>query len=395
VNDDSRDSSASPVAGVPAELPPEGIAPEQFGLPLLAGLLEHSLEGIVICDAARRYIYLNRAAYEITGRTPEQLIGRDVLTPLAPRVHDALLAGFALSLSGQTGKRGTIVLRPDGSEREIEYSTMRLTVGGQPVVAAILHDVTELHRQTREARALARIAAGLTVDQSMSATLDTLALIVVEETAAEACIFVLIEDDSTRYRLVGGHGFAPGFAAAFNSTGAHARGTATVRAFQTGKTQKFPDARSRTLANPNFAALHPYIQDVTWEALAAVPLIYRGRALGSLNAYFPAGQPDERELASLEAIAHQAAVAVENANLYFEAQQKAALEERQRLARELHDSVSQALYGIALGARTARTMLERYPDQPERAAEPLDYLLSLSEAGLAELRALIDRNSGA
>ena len=39
-----------------------------------------------------------------------------------------------------------------------------------------------------------------------------------------------------------------------------------------------------------------------------------------------------------------------------EAQLKvAALEERQRLARELHDSVSQALYGIALGARTAQT----------------------------------------
>ena len=63
-----------------------------------------------------------------------------------------------------------------------------------------------------------------------------------------------------------------------------------------------------------------------------------------------------------------------------------ALEERQRLARELHDSVSQALYGIALGARTARTQLER---DPAKAAEPLDYVLSLAEAGLAEMRALI------
>ncbi len=63
-----------------------------------------------------------------------------------------------------------------------------------------------------------------------------------------------------------------------------------------------------------------------------------------------------------------------------------ALEERQRLARELHDSVSQALYGIALGARTARTQLER---DPAKAVEPLDYVLSLAEAGLAEMRALI------
>ena len=64
----------------------------------------------------------------------------------------------------------------------------------------------------------------------------------------------------------------------------------------------------------------------------------------------------------------------------------AAVEERQRLARELHDSVSQALYGIALGAHTARTLLDRDPTQ---VAEPLDYVLSLAEAGLAEMRALI------
>jgi signal transduction histidine kinase len=70
-----------------------------------------------------------------------------------------------------------------------------------------------------------------------------------------------------------------------------------------------------------------------------------------------------------------------------EAQLKVAtLEERQRLARELHDSVSQTLYGIALGARTAQTQLER---DPAKLAEPLDYILSLAEAGLSEMRALI------
>ena len=52
----------------------------------------------------------------------------------------------------------------------------------------------------------------------------------------------------------------------------------------------------------------------------------------------------------------------------------------------MHDSVSQALYGIALGARTAQTQLER---DPAKLAEPLDYILSLAEAGLSEMRALI------
>lgn len=86
------------------------------------------------------------------------------------------------------------------------------------------------------------------------------------------------------------------------------------------------------------------------------------------------------------ALAQRAAAAIQNARLYEQAQNLAAVEERQRLARELHDSVSQALYGIALGARTARTLLDR---DPARATEPMDYVLSLAEAGLAEMRALI------
>ncbi len=61
-------------------------------------------------------------------------------------------------------------------------------------------------------------------------------------------------------------------------------------------------------------------------------------------------------------------------------------EERRRLARELHDSVSQALYGISLGAHAARTALER---EPGEVTEPLDYVLMLAEAALAEMRALI------
>ena len=73
--------------------------------------------------------------------------------------------------------------------------------------------------------------------------------------------------------------------------------------------------------------------------------------------------------------------------LYEQAQELAALQERQRLARELHDSVSQALYGMSLGAHTAREALES--SDPEQALASIDYVLALAEAGLAEMRALI------
>ncbi|HWG84267.1 MAG TPA: GAF domain-containing sensor histidine kinase, partial [Deinococcales bacterium] len=122
----------------------------------------------------------------------------------------------------------------------------------------------------------------------------------------------------------------------------------------------------------------------TW---MGVPLIVRDQVIGLLAVtHRTAGQysPQRAELA--QAFALQAAIAIENARLFEAAQDKAALEERQKLARELHDSVSQALYGIALGARTARNVIER---EPARAIGPIDYVLNLAEAGLAEMRALI------
>ena len=73
--------------------------------------------------------------------------------------------------------------------------------------------------------------------------------------------------------------------------------------------------------------------------------------------------------------------------LYEQAQELAALQERQRLARELHDSVSQALYGISLWAHTVREALESR--ELEQAQAAIEDVLTLAEAGLAEMHALI------
>jgi signal transduction histidine kinase len=123
------------------------------------------------------------------------------------------------------------------------------------------------------------------------------------------------------------------------------------------------------------------------QSFMAVPLMLKDRIIGLLGLtsarphYYT---PHQGHL--VLAIAQQAAIAMENARLYKQAQRVAAQEERQRLSRELHDSVSQALYSIALGAKTARTLLDR---DPSAIAEPLDFVLSQAERGLAEMRALI------
>jgi len=137
----------------------------------------------------------------------------------------------------------------------------------------------------------------------------------------------------------------------------------------------------------------PFLPDQSGSELV-LPIKVKGKVIGvldvdsrRLNAFEPT------DVAVLQSLANQVAVAIENARLYARAQRLAAIEERQKLARELHDSVSQALYGMALGARTARTLLDRDPaagaDLKASLATPLDYVLSLAEAALAEMRALI------
>jgi len=125
-------------------------------------------------------------------------------------------------------------------------------------------------------------------------------------------------------------------------------------------------------------------------AWMSIPLTIKNRTIGLISLHHKeanAYTPRHAELAL--ALASHAAVAIENARLYEKAQRLAALQERQKLARELHDSVSQALYGIALGSRTARIAVDKAEIDKEALVEPLDYVLSLAEAGLAEMRALI------
>src|SRR5574341_1751756 len=62
---------------------------------------------------------------------------------------------------------------------------------------------------------------------------------------------------------------------------------------------------------------------------------------------------DDSDQEILQSVANQASTAIENARLHEQAQQSAVTEERSRLARDLHDSVTQALYGITLYSQAA------------------------------------------
>lgn len=107
----------------------------------------------------------------------------------------------------------------------------------------------------------------------------------------------------------------------------------------------------------------------------------------TLRALYSAGvRPSGNELAFLLSIADHAGTALHAAQLIERAGMKAGEQERARLARELHDSVAQALYGITLGAKTARATLEK---DPAKTRASLDYTIRLAEGGVSEMKALL------
>lgn len=88
-----------------------------------------------------------------------------------------------------------------------------------------------------------------------------------------------------------------------------------------------------------------------------VPMRAGGRILGVLSVFGTTGQQfNMEEVALLASIADQVGVVVENARLRQRAKRAAVIEERERLARELHDSVTQSLYSLTLFAEAGREL---------------------------------------
>lgn len=85
----------------------------------------------------------------------------------------------------------------------------------------------------------------------------------------------------------------------------------------------------------------------------------RGQTLGVLSIFRESKQPfSTEEMDLLASISDQVGVAVENARLRQRAEQAAVMEERERLARELHDSVTQSLYSLALFAAAGKELVD-------------------------------------
>jgi PAS domain S-box-containing protein len=355
-------------------------------------VIEQATENIFLVDVETRCIVEYNPTFQATlGYTEEELRSMTFYDIVA---HDRESIDHNIRRTLEEGRRFVgqrRYRRKDGSLMEVEASGSIILRDDRETLCVVAHDVTERARaqELLEERVatLSRIAASLTFDLPAEDTLNGLAESAVSASTAVACGVVLVDKSDERPHLFGSHGLPEGYTAGLQAAYRAGAPSPSLQAFRTRQPVLVRDLRRFLLADPLYAPIHSFVSTVPWDIVYSLPLVSRDRTVGAIFlCYLPDQEPGEDEKVFLRAVADQTAVALENARLFSEARGKAALEERQKLARELHDSVSQALYGIALGAKTARKLVDQ---NPERATDPLDYVLSLAEAGLAEMRALI------
>jgi signal transduction histidine kinase len=139
----------------------------------------------------------------------------------------------------------------------------------------------------------------------------------------------------------------------------------------------------------------PTVTDVTVQTAAAygarsillVPILGDDEVFGLLFVGYRQGREfGDEEQRLFVALAQRTSLALENARLYEQAQQTAQFEERQRLARELHDAVTQTLFSGSLIADVLPRLWERDPSEGRRR---LEELRELTRGALAEMRTLL------
>lgn len=336
----------------------------------LAALVEVSADGLAVLDAQLCFACLNTAAARLLGADAVELVGRPA--PFAP----------------DPTKESVRWSAGDGRQRELEYRIAPLPDGGH---AVWFRDTTDIRRQQGRLTAIARAASSVAEAYSLPATLDAVAREIVMSPGISA-VQILSVDDPTDLRVLGmaGFGSAPDFVArlrACRQRGAHVR---FLDAFNSCKPVVELHRKPLVMSDPVWEPLQEIMDRPDWDAFVAMPMIVRGRPVGVINAYYRPGEdPGPGSLAFLEAMADQAAVAVDMAALLAQTRDRAQSAERRRLARDLHDSVVQQLFSMRMQAKVLRRQLDRPDIDHASVRRSAEELAELAAGALADLRLLV------
>ena len=364
---------------------------------LYRSIFDAANDGLIINDLETGLVVeANPAACMMHGYTRAEFIGLQLRAFVHPDSQHAFNEYIqSLQADGVFDIRTLHVCR-DGSSFHAEWRGTPFTYQGRPCMLGVLRDVSkriqaEQNLYQRAERRTREQATLLEISHTLASTLEFQPGLILNQLReiieyTHGGLFAL--EDSTLFTLAMRGTPQLEQSSPFRI---HLRGPETLAALFNGHQpiriadvwSDDPQARFlRSLLDDGAAVLLEGMQSWMW-----VPLAVRGRIIGGMGVaetsknYFTAHHAD---LAL--SVANQAAIAMVNAELYKDAQTLAVLEERQKLARNLHDAINQSLFSAGLIAEVLPRLWEREPDEARRSLEDLR---RLTRGALAEMRALL------
>lgn len=364
-------------------------------------IFQSATDGLVICDLLGAIVAANPAACEMLRYPLGELSGRSLGSLMDASYAPAFDTFAKTTDSGTAFQQEAVGVRRDGSTFNVDVHVTLISFQGQPHLLAVLRDITERVQayQLLEHRVVERtreISALLQVSQSVASTLelgpvlalllDGLGLVLDYSGAAVSAV------TEGGLRLVDYRG--PVIHPPKEVITRILEALSGEDELRTGRPILIGDTHSGTAWAQLFRAKAGDDLDSSFShvrSFMVVPLMLGDRFTGLLTlAHDQPNHYGEDHVRLATAMAAQAAIAIENAGLYEQAQQAAAHEERARLARELHDSVTQALFSMTMHARAAQmAALGSNLDPKGPVIGNLEQLAQLTQVALAEMRALI------
>lgn len=360
-------------------------------------IFEHISDGVLIHDAQTGLVVeTNPAAAALHGYNRRELIGRPLITLLHPDSHHLLHDYSQTVQAGGTFAAMAIHRRRDGSLFHAELRGKGFIYEKRPCFLSIIRDASQRVqiRQQLEQEVAARLreqAILLAISHTLASALKLKPGLILDQMGmiidyTQAALFALEELTLVALAVRGPQPLA-------DAMTFHIRleGPDVLAALLNGhRSQRIanvwsddPDALfMRACLSGPAAVLFDGVRSWMWVPLAVEERIIGAVVLGHVEPdHFTAHQAD---LALI--VANQAAITLVNAQLYQQAQTVAVLEERQRLAQNLHDAVNQSLFSASLIAEVLPRLWER---DPEEGRQSLEDLRRLTRGATAEMRGLL------
>lgn len=373
---------------------------------VLTGILAASVDHIYVMDRDARYLHVSTGAARVIGFEPHEIIGKhwrelglpaEVITPIDRQREQVLHSG--VPVLGETGYQ-----TPQGEKKHFEYTIapLRGEDGWAEAVVFVSRDITSRKRSDEDNRFLAQASAALAALVDYQSTLQKVARLAVPHFADWAAVDVL-EDRGILRRVAVAHidpakvELAHELQRRFPPQPEEPTGVWNI--LRTGKSEIVPEITEEMLvAMGTDAERIDIVRQLGLKSYMGVPLNVRGKVFGVIT--FIAAESgrryDSRDLALAEDLAHRAAVAIENSQLYQ------ALREADRrkdeflamLAHELRNPLAPIRNALQVCkmAQADRPLQEQAREMMERQVEHLvrlvDDLLDVSRVmrGKIELK---------